>query len=279
MSGLHLSRILVLVPVFNAANQIEHVITDISTKLTGVVGGLLVIDNQSSDATLDRAKSAIENSEVPLRYLIQNLENRGLGGSLKIGFQFAAQNTFSHVLVVHGDNQSDPDDFLKVLTDNEMLQIAKVYGSRFMKSSNLVGYSQIRRVGNVLLNLICSRMIGRRIYDLGSGLNLYRREYFDQEYIYDCRDDLTFNNELLLSEPKPIMTEAFVPISWKEVDQQSNARVLRQGIRTISLAIRYGLFRKTRSTSPGARELYSASSYKVIYAACTSPLDDESGWK
>ena len=261
------SRILVLIPVFNASRQISKVVIAVSESIAEMVDGLLILDNMSLDFTLISARSAIDACAIKHRYLFQNYENRGLGGSLKIGFEFAIEQNYTHVLVVHGDNQAKPSDFLKVLTDVSKLKTSKVYGSRFMDGSVLNGYSRIRQVGNKFLNVICSQLMGRRILDLGSGLNLYRTEYLNQDFIYGCKDDLTFNNEILLSEPKPVMTECYVPISWTEFDQRSNAKVVRQGMRTLYLAFNYGLLKKKRKISKDGRSHYKSSSYRIIYSS------------
>ena len=262
--------VLVVVPAFNTERQIDKVVDAISASLVNQVDGVLVIDNQSSDETLQTAIIAVERSNIRNRFVVQNLVNRGLGGSLKIGFQFAIQRDYSHVLVVHGDNQANPADFLEVLRDDNFLQFSKVYGSRFMEGAVLLGYSRFRLVGNRLLNYACSKLIGRKILDLGSGLNLYRTTYLDQEYIYSCRDDLTFNNEILLSEPHPIATECYIPITWSETDQQSNAKVLSQGFRTLQLAMSSRILRSKRRPSRHSKSDYQALSFRVFYSVESS---------
>lgn len=264
------TKVLVVVPAFNAESQIAKVIDGISRSIAGDVKGLLVIDNQSSDGTLRTAIDAIAKNKVRDRFVIQNNSNRGLGGSLKIGFQFAIQRGYSHVLVVHGDNQANPEDFLHVLRDDYFLKYSKVYGSRFMKGADSIGYSRFRRVGNRFLNYVCSILLGREILDLGSGLNLYRTSYLHQDYIYGCRDDLTFNNEILLSEPLPVTSECYVPITWTETDQESNAKVIRQGLRTLQLAMRSRFIWQMRQPSNRSKPDYQSSSYKVIYESKSS---------
>ncbi len=237
-------RVLVVIPAYNVADQITRVINKVSLDLGVLVRGVLVVDNQSTDDTVLHALKSLSSISIRNQYLVQNKVNLGLGGSLKVGFRFALARNYSHVLVVHGDDQANPADFYEILENLNEYPFAKIYGSRFMPGSKLQGYSATRRLGNHVLNLICSVLVGRRVYDLGSGLNLYRQDYFSQEFVYSCSDSLTFNNELLLAEPRPILDEKYVPISWTETDQKSNARVIHQGLETIRLAVSNGLFRR-----------------------------------
>jgi hypothetical protein len=109
-------------------------------------------------------------------------------------------------------------------------------------------------------------MMRRKISDLGSGLNLYSCEFLAESFIYSCRDDLTFNNEFLLSEPQPVKPEAYVPISWIEDDQISNAKVMRQGIRTLWLAFGYGILGWQTQVVESREAEYGPNTFEILLA-------------
>ena len=65
--------------------------------------------------------------------------------------------------------------------------------------------------------------------DLGSGLNLFRlTDLADHNYL-GFGDTITFNIDLLLDYFKKKTKFIFVPITWTEEDQVSNARNFKVG--------------------------------------------------
>jgi hypothetical protein len=108
-------------------------------------------------------------------------------------------------------------------------------GARFMRGSRLSGYSLLRTAANRVFNLIFSAVSGRRLYDLGSGLNLFRVAAFDSGFHQRFADDLTFNYYLILAVAAGRFRLRFVPISWREDDQVSNARLAHLGLQMLHI--------------------------------------------
>ena len=75
-----------------------------------------------------------------------------------------------------------------------------------------------------MLNAAYTVMTGRKCLDLGSGLNLFALRDLDQKTYLEFADKLTFNFELLLDLITRKINFAYVPITWREEDQVSNAR-------------------------------------------------------
>ncbi len=66
---------------------------------------VLIIDDQSSDATFHRAVNYAK--EYPQRDItvLHNPINQGYGGNQKIGYYYALKNNFDAVVLLHGDGQ------------------------------------------------------------------------------------------------------------------------------------------------------------------------------
>jgi len=255
-------RVLVAVPVYNCQHQISRTLALIP--MAGFkVDEVLVIDNQSQDQTLRVATASLKKLKGQRASLIQNHENVGLGGSHQVAFDYGWQHGFTHLIILHGDDQARLKDFQPVMADLDLNQDV-VLGARFMAGSELVGYDQIRRWGNLGLNLVFSLATGRQIFDTGSGLNLYRLAAFKPAEINCLPRDLTFNSYLLLWSLFKRHHLKFAPISWRETDQVSNAKVWRQGWRILRLLGQYwldsaGFFRKLRTHNR------PASKFKFIF--------------
>ena len=235
-NGSAQERILIFIPMYNCAAQIGRVINQFE-----VVGSfrdecaILCIDNRSTDDTLPAAERALDRCSVQEKYLARNDENYGLGGSHKVAFEFARQRGFDYVVVLHGDDQGSITDILPLLKAGVHRQYDALLGARFMRGATLQGYSLLRTTANRVFNLIFSAVAHRRFFDLGSGLNLFRRAIFDHGFHLRYADNLTFNYYLVFGLADGGRTFHFFPINWREDDQISNARLFSQGLGMLRL--------------------------------------------
>ncbi len=228
----------------------------------GLIDELLIVDNRSVDGSCGAALAAIgETPPIPTR-LVVNEENYNLGGSHKVAFQYALERGYSHVVVLHGDDQAELADFLPLMRAGLHREVDALLGSRFMDGALLRGYSRFRRFGNAVFNALFTIVAGRRIDDIGSGLNLFSRTVIAEGDHHGAADDLTFNCYLLLTMAARGRRLRFVPIGWVEEDQVSNARLFRQSKRILGLLLRHLLrdrrgARAVTATAPQRR--YSTS--------------------
>jgi dolichol-phosphate mannosyltransferase len=224
-------RFLVFIPAYNCEVQIGRVIADLGC-LADEPGKFAIacVENRSTDSTLKVAEGALESCPLPDKLLVQNIENYNLGGSHKVAFELARTEGYEHVIVLHGDDQGSIRDILPLLRAGRHKHLDALLGARFMKGAKLQGYSRLRTYANITFNLIFSAVAGRRFYDLGSGLNLYRRAIFDDGFHLKFADNLTFNYFLIFGLADTGKRFAFFPINWREDDQISNAKLFSQGL-------------------------------------------------
>lgn len=235
-------RILVFVPMYRCEQQIPRVLARIGQSLDGLVERVVVIDNGSPDGSRAAAERAAAELPIPVELRL-NDDNYNLGGSHKVAFDLALDGGYSHVLVVHGDDQADPEDFRPRLEAGEHRTVEALLGSRFALGAQRSGYSWFRTFGNRVFNLLFSMASGRWLNDLGSGLNCFAMAAFNDRFYRRLADDLTFNNYLLLAMVARRMRLRFVPITWREEDQVSNVRMVRQARRTLAIVCGYALRR------------------------------------
>ena len=215
------NRFLLAIPAFNCETQIGRVLDSLVT-VGNRFDEIWVIDNRSTDETAEVALSR-RPLHSNLRVFV-NDTNVNLGGTHKIVFQKATEKGFSHVLIMHGDDQASSADIPGMLEACNQHGGTTVLGSRFMLGSNLDGYDFKRIAGNLVLNSIYSLFVRRKLSDLGSGLNLFELSALEPETYMNFGNSLTFNYELLLDLVNRKVLFNYVPIHWKETDQVSNAR-------------------------------------------------------
>ena len=231
---------LVFVPMYRCERQIPRVLARLTGPIAPLIDHVLVVDNRSPDGSVAAATAALGRLPHAATLLV-NDRNVNLGGSHKVAFRYALDHGYDHVLVLHGDDQADPDDAAPWLAAGAQRPLDALLGSRFMAGARRSGYSWHRTWGNRGFNLLFSVASGRRVLDLGSGLNVFATAWLREPCWWNLADDLTFNVHLLLRLAERRARIAFAPISWREEDQVSNVRLFRQARRTLGMAVGYSV--------------------------------------
>ena len=234
-----MNKILIFIPMYNCNPQIERVLTRIvKLKDSSCFNEVIIIDNNSRDSSIECAKKVIKGSKIKMKIFL-NDDNYNLGGSHKVAFNYAIENEFSHILVLHGDDQGDINDVIPFILNGECLKFDSFLGSRFNKESKLINYSKFRIFGNHVFNRILSLLVRDKVEDLGSGLNLYKVDYLKSKFYLNFPDTLTFNVYMLLYGIYVKSNFDYFPLTWREEDQVSNAKFYKQSKEIASLAFQY----------------------------------------
>lgn len=235
-------KLLVAIPAYNCEKQIVRVLTALEKLTLNYVIAICVIENRSTDQTVHSVKNfEWKHPHVNLE-LWQNAENYGLGGSHKSAILIAQKKNCDYLLVLHGDAQAEPAEYEGLV--NIALKdptLGAVLGSRFMTGSKLSGYSKLRTWGNLGLNRLYSLLTFLKISDLGSGLNLFKIKTLIDVGAVRFNNGFTFNIDLLLALVREAKHFKYVPISWSEEDQVSNARTFRVGWIALKTVFRWRL--------------------------------------
>lgn len=218
-------KVLIAIPAYNCEKQITRVLDEIDEKLASRAEEIAVIDNGSPDGTVQAVLNYKKTGRLPNLHVYKNVDNYNLGGTHKVAFLKAERQGLTHVVILHGDNQAKSDEANLLLDYAETHpETQTVLGSRFNKGSKLQGYDLKRIAGNRVLNMIYSIFTLRKCEDLGSGLNVFAIKDMDKNTYLEFADKLTFNFELLLDLIRRKVRFAYMPITWREEDQVSNAR-------------------------------------------------------
>ena len=158
-----LAPVSVIVPVFNEENAVAGEIEKIHEVLRshGLEYEVIVVDDGSDDRSGSRAAAAGAG-------VLRHAENRGYGAAIKTGMAAARYDT----IVI-----TDADGTYPVAQIPELLQqlatADMVVGAR---TGEDVHIPLVRRPAKWVLNWVATRVAGRRIPDLNSGLRAFRRE-------------------------------------------------------------------------------------------------------
>ncbi len=235
------NRILLFIPAYNCEKQIVRVLEQLDKEVMTYIEEVIVINNRSTDGTEEAVlEYAHDHGELNLK-LFRNDENYGLGGSQKVAFNYAVDNGFDYVVMLHGDDQGNIKDFLPVFKKGFFEYYDCVLGARFMRGSRLEGYSYLRTFGNIVYDFLFAAVIGQRVFDLGSGLNMYDTAMLKDRFYIRFPDNLMFNYCMVMALQHYNQTCRFYPVSWRETDQVSNVKLKDQAVKVLKMLFDYFL--------------------------------------
>lgn len=178
-------RTLVVMPAFNESDTIAEVIGEVRTALPAA--DIFVVDDGSSDGTTEVARAAGAT-------VAQLAFNLGVGGAMRTGYRWAADNGYDSVVQIDSDGQHDPRDVPRLLAGLETADI--VIGARFAGQGTYRARGP-RRWAMILLARSLSLLARTRLTDVTSGFRatgpratgLFARDY-PAEYLGDTIEAL-----------------------------------------------------------------------------------------
>lgn len=235
-------KTLLAIPAYNCERQIPRVINSLSrlVPLRQKIHQVLIFDNRSLDKTAEVALQAVQKQQAASWIeVVKNEDNYGLGGTHKLAIDWALANSYSRIIFLHGDDQAEAGDLFEILENLENYEA--VLGSRFLPNSRLKGYAWERIFGNRVLNVLYSLVTGYKVKDLGSGLNGFRLSVFADKEFLKFSNQFTFNMDLLLDLISKKRNFFYIPIVWKEEDQNSNAKNFKVAWQAVKILWRWKL--------------------------------------
>ena len=235
---------LAVVPAYNEAATIGGVVDSIHRDAPG--WDVIVIDDGSTDATAERARSAGAR-------VVRHPYNLGIGGAVQSGFRFALEHDYDLMVQVDGDGQHDPHAIHELVEAQELEPgIDMVCGSRFLSADYHYPAPVSRRTGIHLFAFLLSRIVGQRVSDPTSGFRLYNRRaisLFARDYPHDYPE---VEAVLMLHHHRLTMRE--IPVQMYErgggVSSISSGKSAYYMIKVL-LALGVGLVRRRPVVVPG----------------------------
>ena len=231
-------KTLLAIPVYNCEKQILRVLDSIK-KYKYKFNEIIFIENNSSDNTLKNIINYTKANNFENTSIFQNENNINLGGSHINIFNHFLNSNNDQLLVMHGDDQGDIEDYISI--ENPTEDFSWIKFSRFHPNSKLIGYSNLKKIGNQVFNLLFSIVLKKRIYDIGSGLDLYNKSFISKIPYQNFPLNLTFDYYMIIYGL--FKTEVkFYPQKWKDEDQVSNVRLFNQSVELLKIFFEYCYF-------------------------------------
>ncbi|MDH5537640.1 MAG: bifunctional glycosyltransferase/class I SAM-dependent methyltransferase, partial [Betaproteobacteria bacterium] len=195
-------RLLIFVVAYNAEKTIRSVLTRIPTKLgEEYETEILIIDDSSRDGTFEEGHEVKRGQQIPYPiHILHNPINQGYGGNQKIGYQYAIENGFDFVALVHGDGQYAPERLPGLVAPLRDGEVGAVFGSRMMTRGGALkgGMPLYKFVGNKILTWYENRMLRTSLSEFHSGYRVYRVDALQRIPFHLNTRDFHFDTEIII---------------------------------------------------------------------------------
>ena len=182
-------KIVAVMPAYNAVKTLEKTVNDIPP---GVVDEIILVDDNSSDATVAKAK------ELGLT-VVKHPQNRGYGGNQKTCYTIALSNGADVVVMIHPDYQYDSsltEDMVKPILAG---RFDIMLGSRIRTRAEALagGMPAYKYVANRFLTFVENLFLGQNLSEYHTGFRAYSREILETLPFHRYSDDFVFDSQLL----------------------------------------------------------------------------------
>lgn len=234
----------VIIPVFNVEKTIGSVLESISVSIETYDLEILIIDNDSSDKTLELIKICLrESSKLKSKAtVLKSSQNFGYGCSIKNGFDFFLSRDVTHIMIIHGDYQVEPawlvDKLMVPIKQDSTIDL--VLASRFEPESNISNYSFLRKAGNYFFNRVTRFCSGHKMSDSGTAMIVVKADLLRRVPYQELSNSWQFHPQLNIffyQEPGAEILE--VPMNWSDSTVNSTVPLFRYGALLLNMLVTY----------------------------------------
>jgi glycosyl transferase family 2 len=194
-------RIAIVVPAYDEADNIGHVLDRMPAEVCGVRTEVLVVDDGSRDGTGD---VAAEHGAVVARHVI----NRGGGAALRTGYRLMVESSAEVVVTLDADGQHLPSEMerlVKPILDGE---VEVAHGSRVLGDADRNHLA--RELGIVFFNRLVSTITRTHVTDCSNGYRAVRTAVLPQLVL---RQEQFHTSEFMIEAIKRGIPAREVPIT------------------------------------------------------------------
>ncbi|MGB7588532.1 MAG: glycosyltransferase family 2 protein [Solirubrobacterales bacterium] len=213
-------KIAILIPAYNEAESIGHVLELIPSEVYGVATAVLVVDDGSRDGT---AEIAARHGAIVARHVI----NRGGGAALRTGYRLMAESGAEVVVTLDADGQHLPSEMERLVKPVLDHEVDVAHGSRVLGRADRNHFA--RELGIVFFNRLVSFITHTHVTDCSNGYRAVRTTVLPQLVL---RQEQFHTSEFMIEAIKRGIPAKEVPVT---VEQRLHGHSKKPAV------IRYGL--------------------------------------
>jgi hypothetical protein len=213
-------KIAILVPAYNEAENIGHVLDRMPVEVCGVETAVLVVDDGSRDGTGDVAAG---HGAIVARHVI----NRGGGAALRTGYRLMVDSGAEIVVTLDADGQHLPSEMERLVKPVLDGEVDVAHGSRVLGQT--AGNHFARELGIVFFNRLVSLITRTHVTDCSNGYRAVRTTVLPQLVL---RQEQFHTSEFMIEAIKRGIPAKEIPIT---VEQRLHGHSKKPAV------VRYGL--------------------------------------
>ena len=194
-------RIAILVPAYNEAENIGHVLDRMPGEVCGVETAVLVVDDGSRDGTGD---VAAEHGAAVARHVI----NRGGGAALRTGYRLMVESGAEIVVTLDADGQHLPSEMERLVKPVLDGEVDVAHGSRVLGHADRNHFA--RELGIVFFNRLVSLITRTHVTDCSNGYRAVRTTVLPQLVL---RQEQFHTSEFMIEAIKRGIPAKEVPVT------------------------------------------------------------------
>jgi len=193
-------KILIFIPAYNVEKEIFSTVEKIPKEIFNKnLIKILIVNDFSTDNTFKEIDKILEKFKYSFE-VYNSKSNLGYGGVQKYAFQYAIDNGFDYVIMLHGDGQYSPEvlpNFIEKFDDGSL---DAVFGSRMMsyKSALKGGMPFYKFFGNIGLTFIQNLILNSKISEFHSGYRSFKIEALKKINFKDKANKYHFDTEIII---------------------------------------------------------------------------------
>jgi glycosyltransferase involved in cell wall biosynthesis len=194
------ARLLLFIVTYNAESTLEKVLRRIPPEIYAYDYRILIIDDASVDQTIPSALAYKQSHEDLHMEVLLNPENQGYGGNQKIGYQYAIEQGFDIVALLHGDGQYAPEKLPELVQPILHGEAEAVMGTRMALPVGALrgGMPLYKFIGNKALTTIQNLLLGTRLSEFHSGYRVYSVKALRELPFQFNTNDFHFDTEIII---------------------------------------------------------------------------------
>jgi Glycosyl transferase family 2 len=197
-------RIAIVVPAYNEAESIGHVLDLMPNEVCGVETAVLVVDDGSRDGTGDVAAT---HGAIVARHVI----NRGGGAALRTGYRLMVESGASVVVTLDADGQHLPSEMERLVGPVLDGEVDVAHGSRVLGEAGRNHFS--REMGIVFFNRVVSLITRTHVTDCSNGYRAVRTTVLPQLVL---RQEQFHTSEFMIEAIKRGIPAKEVPVTVEQ---------------------------------------------------------------
>jgi glycosyltransferase involved in cell wall biosynthesis len=194
------ARLLLFIVTYNAEGTLGQVLRRIPPEIFDYDYRILIIDDASVDQTISSALDYKQRHEDLHIEVLLNPENQGYGGNQKIGYQYAIEQGFEIVALLHGDGQYAPEKLPELVQPILNGEAEAVMGTRMAHPFGAVrgGMPLYKFLGNKVLTSFQNLVLGTGLSEFHSGYRVYSVKALREIPFQFNTNDFHFDTEIII---------------------------------------------------------------------------------